>query len=257
MDGAHHAASCQERSEQAHGIGQDDQHHVPDLQHAFLFLNHYGVQEGRSNQPWHQRRILDRIPSPEAAPAQLDISPFASQQNRCAEKEPGHHCPAPRCADPCITKLPAEHRRHGKGEGNGKSYQSQIHDRRMDRVQDVLQQRVQTLTVGRYKRHSRATRPNRDNLVEGIRDEQVHRREEQRRTHKNRCHVRHHRGVLAPVLNHDKRGVARQEPAPQQQRPFLATPDRADLEVKRQIAVRMPGDIVDRKIAYDEQINQA
>src|SRR5438093_11279356 len=45
MDGLHHAAACQQGSENRHDKGKDDQHHIPDLQHAFLFLDHDGMQK--------------------------------------------------------------------------------------------------------------------------------------------------------------------------------------------------------------------
>jgi hypothetical protein len=57
-----------------------------------------------------------------------------------------------------------------------------------------------------------------------------------------------------PVLNHDKRGVYRQQPAPEEQRPFLAAPDGTDLVIDGQVAVGMSGDIADGEIVGDEKI---
>src|SRR5207244_12555904 len=68
--------------------------------------------------------------------------------------------------------------------------------------------------------------------------------------------VRHHRAVLTPVLDDDECGIDREQPAPEQQRAFLAAPDRADLEVHRKIAIRMRRDVLDREVAYREQISK-
>src|SRR5262245_52050679 len=84
----------------------------------------------------------------------------------------------------------------------------------------------------------------------------MHGREEQRRRHQHRCHVRHHRAVLAPVLNHNKRGIDRQQPAPEEQGAFLTAPNRTQFEIDRQIAVRMGCDVLDREIADHEQVAQ-
>src|SRR5215468_7227731 len=47
----------------------ENEPHIPRLQHAALLLHHHGMQEGRSREPREEGRVLDRIPSPIAAPA--------------------------------------------------------------------------------------------------------------------------------------------------------------------------------------------
>src|SRR5206468_1098043 len=102
MDGLHHAAACQQSSENRHDKGKDDQHHIPDLQHAFLFLDHDGMQKRGSNQPGHHRGVLNRIPCPEAAPTQFVVCPFTAEHDSDAQKHPRDHRPAARRTNPCI-----------------------------------------------------------------------------------------------------------------------------------------------------------
>jgi len=236
---------------------QNHQHHVPDLEHALLFLNHDRVQERRSNQPWHQRGILDRIPTPEAAPAQFVIRPLAAQQNSNAQKHPGHHGPPACRANPSVAKLLGEHRRHGEREWNRKAHEAQIQHGRMDHHVGILKQRIETAPVGGHKRDGRRLRLQNDGLIEWIHRKQMHGCEEQRCRHQHRGDVGHHGAVFAPVLNDHQRRINRQQPAPEEQRPFLAAPNGADLEVDRQVAIGMRGDVFDGKVADREQIAEA
>ena len=75
------AAAREKRSENREPEGGEDQPHVPHFQHAALFLHHHGMQEGGAGEPRHQRGVLDRIPSPVAAPAEHGIGPVRSQKN--------------------------------------------------------------------------------------------------------------------------------------------------------------------------------
>ena len=59
----------------------DDQRDVPDLQHPAALLDHDRVQERGPDQPRHQRRVLDRVPAPVAAPAELAVRPAGAEQD--------------------------------------------------------------------------------------------------------------------------------------------------------------------------------
>ena len=61
---------------------------VPHLQHPALLLHHDRVQERGAGQPRQQRRVLDRVPGPVAAPAQLGVGPARAEQDADAEEEP-------------------------------------------------------------------------------------------------------------------------------------------------------------------------
>ena len=73
----------------------DDEHDVPLPQHAALFLDHDRVEERRAGEPREERRVLDRIPRPVAAPSQLDVRPPHAERDADGEEEPGDERPAP------------------------------------------------------------------------------------------------------------------------------------------------------------------
>ena len=68
--------------------GGEDQRGVPDLQHPALLLHHHRVQERGAGQPRQQRGVLDRVPGPVAAPAELGVGPARAEQDADAEEEP-------------------------------------------------------------------------------------------------------------------------------------------------------------------------
>ena len=257
MDGLHHAAACQQSSENRHDKGKDDQHHIPDLQHAFLFLDHDGMQKRGSNEPRHHRGVLNRIPCPEAAPTQFVVCPFTAKHDSDTQKHPRDHRPAARRTNPCIAKLLGNHGGDGECKGNRKADKTEIQHRRMNHHIGVLQQGIQTIPVVGHERQRRCVALQEHRLVEGVHDEQMHRGEEERRPHQHGNDVRHHRAVFSPILNNDQRRIGREQPPPEQQRSFLPAPDRADLEIYRQVAIGMRRDVLDREITDGEQIPEA
>ena len=87
VDRVDHAGAGQERAEERERRTRAiDEHHVPDLQHPSLLLDHHRVQERRRREPRHQRRVLDRVPGVVAAPADLDVRPVGSEQLADAER---------------------------------------------------------------------------------------------------------------------------------------------------------------------------
>ena len=74
----------EERPEDREHAGGEHQRHVPHLQHPALLLDHHRVQERGTGQPRHQRGVLDRVPRPVAAPAELHVRPAGAEQDaRC------------------------------------------------------------------------------------------------------------------------------------------------------------------------------
>ncbi len=100
VDRLQHAGADEEGAEQRQREGGDDQAGVPDLQHPPLLLDHDRVQEGGADQPRHQRRVLDRVPGPVAAPAELGVGPAGAEQQAEAEEGPGDQGEAAGGADP-------------------------------------------------------------------------------------------------------------------------------------------------------------
>src|SRR5579859_5897211 len=69
MHRTYDAAPRQERSQNGKHERGEDQPHIPSLQHAAFFLHHYRMQERRPREPWEERGVLHRVPTPVAAPA--------------------------------------------------------------------------------------------------------------------------------------------------------------------------------------------
>ena len=105
MYGGYHTASREECAVDAQGVGGDDEDHVPDFEHALFFLDHDGVQKGRAGQPGQEGGVFDRVPAPVSAPAEYDISPFATEELARAQKEPGEKGPAAGGANPFFIDL--------------------------------------------------------------------------------------------------------------------------------------------------------
>ena len=80
--------------------GGDDQRDVPDLEHPAALLDHDRVQEGGADQPRHHRRVLDRVPAPVAAPAELGVRPARAEQDPDREEDPGDQREAAGDPDP-------------------------------------------------------------------------------------------------------------------------------------------------------------
>ena len=80
--------------------GGEHERDVPDLQHPALLLDHRRVQERGADQPRHQRRVLDRVPSPVAAPAELGVRPARAEHDPDAEAQPRRQRERPHRAQP-------------------------------------------------------------------------------------------------------------------------------------------------------------
>src|SRR3972149_1420727 len=83
------ATPREERAEEHEGKRGSDEHDVPHFQHAALLLNDDGVQIGRTDEPWHEARILNRVPAPEAAPTELNVGPLHAEYVAKGQEEPG------------------------------------------------------------------------------------------------------------------------------------------------------------------------
>ncbi len=111
VDRLHDARSRHERAEDREEERDDDERHVPDLQHAAPLLHHHGVQEGRGREPRQQAGVLDRIPAPVAAPAELLVRPQRAERQADRQEQPRDHRPAAHRAQPRVVELAAERAR--------------------------------------------------------------------------------------------------------------------------------------------------
>ena len=106
------AGAHQERSEQRQRERGDRQQQRPALEQPALLRHRQRVNQRGADQPRHERRVLDRIPEPPAAPAELVVSPPAAERDADGEEQPRDRRPRPHPARPHANRacLPASRR---------------------------------------------------------------------------------------------------------------------------------------------------
>src|SRR5690606_2228789 len=148
----------------------------PTLQGIALLHDDGGVQERRSGEPGQERGVLDRIPEPEAAPAELVVGPPAAERDAEREAAPRGQRPGPHPACPGGVDAPFDQRCHCKRERYREADVAEVQKRRVERETRVLKQRVQPLTI-------RGRRPD---AVERVRREQDEEDETEARSEERR-----------------------------------------------------------------------
>ena len=155
MHRGQHARADEEGAEQREREGQDREQDRPDLQRVALLHHHGRMEQRRAGEPGHQRGVLDRIPEPAAAPAELVIGPVGAHRDAERQEDPGEQRPGPHGARPGRVDAPVDQRRDGEGEGDREADIAEIEQRRMDREAEILQDRVEVLPFDR-RRHDAA-----------------------------------------------------------------------------------------------------
>ncbi len=218
VDRRREARAREERADDAEHVGERDERDVPDLEHALLLLHDHRVQEGRGRQPRDQRGVLDRVPAPEAAPADLLVGPLGAQQHADAEREPGHERPAPHGLQPASVGAAADERGHRERERDREADVAEVEQRRVREHVRVLQRGHEAGAVARHLGDG----------VERARDEARREREERAGAAEEGDEVRHQLARAAPVLVGDERREPAEHEQPEQQRALLARPERRD-----------------------------
>ncbi len=124
---------------------------VQAFQRLALFHHDGRMQQRGGDQPGHERRVFDRVPEPEPAPAKLVIGPPGPQRDADGQEQPGGQRPGPHPARPGGIDAALDQRGDGKGERHRKPDIAEVQERRMEGQAGVLQQRVQILPVHRRK----------------------------------------------------------------------------------------------------------
>ena len=179
------AAAYDERAEDAQEEGDHDQDQVPRLEHAAAFLHLDAVNEGRADEPGHQRDILDRVPAPVSAPAEHVIGPPRAQDVAQAKNDPGHHAVAPRQGDPLVAQSASGQRGNREREGYGPAHQARQQHRRVNAHALVVQQRIEADAIGRRA----------GQRLKGRSDEAQQQGHEAEDRHHHGDHVRHEHAV--------------------------------------------------------------
>ena len=137
--------------EQRQREGAADQGHVPDPQHPPPLLDHDRVQEGGADEPRHQRGVLDRVPPPVAAPAELRVRPAGAEQDADPQEQPGDQREAAGGADPARVEPPGDQGADRERERDREEDVARVEHRRVDRHRRVAEQRVEPDALGRHR----------------------------------------------------------------------------------------------------------
>ncbi len=220
MDAVEDAGPGQEGAQDGERERGAQQRQVPDPQHAAPLLHHHRVEVGGGREPGQERGVLDRVPGPEAAPAQHLVAPPGAHGDADGEAAPGQQRPASGLDQPPLPQAAGDEGGDGKRERDGEPYVAQVQDRRVDQHQRVvLQQRVGTGAVQR----DGADR------AEGVgrTDEQA---EEEDRHHQDAERGPRHDRVVAAAAEppHHRRPEAGQHKGPEEDRPLEPAPQRRD-----------------------------
>src|SRR5215207_10581775 len=105
------------------------------------------MYEGSSHQPRHERRVLDGIPEPPAAPAELVVSPKTSEGNAASQKHPGDRGPWPRPACPGCVEPAADQCGDCKSESHGEPDVAHVKHWWMGDHGRILEQGIQVAAV--------------------------------------------------------------------------------------------------------------
>src|SRR5260370_15709684 len=90
------------------------------------------MQEGGTDQPRHQRSILDRVPEPPSAPAELVVGPIGPHGDTGRQAHPGGEQPRPHAASPGGVDTSLNQSRDRERERNREPDIAEIEQRRME-----------------------------------------------------------------------------------------------------------------------------
>ncbi len=110
---------------------------------------HAGRMEQRGRrEPRHQAGVLDRVPEPPAAPAELVIGPVGPGGDAEREEDPRAEHPWPHRAGEVRRHLPGQQRADREAERDREPDIAEVERRRVEGQADVLQQRVEPEPFG-------------------------------------------------------------------------------------------------------------
>ena len=225
------ARAREERPEEREVERERDEHHVPDLQHPALLLDHHRVEERGRREPRHERGVLDRIPRVVAAPADLGVRPVRAEELADAEERPRCERPAAGGDDPPLVGAAGEERSHRERERDREPDVPEVEHRRVRKHVRVLEARHHPGSVG-----------GRRLLVERARDEAEHEGEEDGDEAEDGDRPRDELALAAVEPDSESR-VAREDDEPQQERAFLSSPERRERVAEREVVARVLGGV--------------
>ena len=123
----------QEGSEQTQRESKNCQQYRPCFESATFFSHSQRMHQRRTDQPWHEGRVFNRIPEPPAAPAKFVIGPPATQRDTQCQKHPGNLVQGRDQRAQAASSLPPSMAAMAKAKGTDKTDIAHVQHRRMDR----------------------------------------------------------------------------------------------------------------------------
>src|SRR5664280_838142 len=81
---------------------------------------------GGRGQPGQQRGVLDRVPSPKAAPAEHLVTPPGPEHDADRQGAPGEHRPTTLLKGPAVLDPTGDEHGDGEGEGHRETHESGV-----------------------------------------------------------------------------------------------------------------------------------
>src|SRR2546425_2176479 len=128
MHAVHDSASREESPEDRERERRDHEGEVPGAKEAALFFDHDRMQVRGRREPRHNRRVLDRVPSPVAAPAEHGVAPPRAGDDADAKERPGDERETARRHEPAIAALAEDERRDGVREWHRREYVAEVEE---------------------------------------------------------------------------------------------------------------------------------
>ncbi len=205
------------------------------------------MQVGGPAEPRQQRRVLDRVPPPEAPPSEHLVGPPCAEHDADRQQRPGHEGPAPGLDLPAVPHPAGRQHADGEGEWHGEADEPEVEQRRVDgHERVVLEQGVRPRTRGGDRAHHRVERVGRAG----------HQPEEEggHDVHDERRPADHRIASLGPVAPDEGGGERAESERPEQYGAGQCRPEPGDRVEER----RGPGVVVghegDSEVVADEGV---
>ena len=242
-----HTGPGEERAEDREAERGHQQRQVPHSEHAPTLLDHDRVHERGAGEPRQERRVLNRVPGPEAAPPEHLVGPPCTEDDADGEEAPREQRPPASLDQPALADTAGDQRGHRKREGDREPDIAEVEHRRVEGDERmVLEERVGPGTVGGQHPVKGAERVGRPE----------HQAEEEHRNKKADCGGPCDEGVSGPVskMADDGGEVAGQDQRPQQDRPGQRRPHAGDAEQQRRRPAVVLSDELQREVVGDERV---
>ena len=198
-------------------------------------------EQRRAGDPGHQRGVLDRVPEPPAAPAELVVGPVGAHRDPEREEHPGGERPRAHPARPCGVDLAVDQRSDRERERDREADIAEVEQRRMHREADVLQDRIEIAAFGRCVHDPRKrVRCGEDEQIEGAGDPGLHGE-----------HIRLQARRQIGAEQRDQRAEQREDQHPQEHGALVVSPDAGELVDERHRRVRILEDVQHREVGAD------